>query len=243
MRFNPQGGTYQTNYDTATQDYTITVTGKSGQYLMLTAVSITIKNTRCGSISRSTSSVYQEAITALAAKWARSGLVLQVPARRPGARARAGEARRVNEVRHARRVLGWVPSLIETSTDAAGVKHFRRITLDEVAIVPAAAPGSELLSVRPSCAGVAAARARLAAPPPGLPRGLLPAYSMSTSRSLLPRGEPRCSRNSAIEVSDDPADARGDMVVFAYLLATFNDTQALWRIHIVQHFRPHIVRS
>ena len=40
MTFNPQGGTYQTNYDTATQDYTITVTAKSGQYLMLTAVSI-----------------------------------------------------------------------------------------------------------------------------------------------------------------------------------------------------------
>ena len=40
MTFNPQGGTYQTNYDAATQDYTITVTAKSGQYLMLTAVSI-----------------------------------------------------------------------------------------------------------------------------------------------------------------------------------------------------------
>ncbi len=40
MTFNPQSGTYQTNYNAATQDYSITVSAKSGQYLMLTAVSI-----------------------------------------------------------------------------------------------------------------------------------------------------------------------------------------------------------
>ena len=40
MTFNPRGGTYQTNYDAATQDYTLTVKASTGQYLMLTAVSI-----------------------------------------------------------------------------------------------------------------------------------------------------------------------------------------------------------
>ena len=40
MTWNKHGGTPSTNFDAATQDYTITVTGTSGQYLMLTAVSI-----------------------------------------------------------------------------------------------------------------------------------------------------------------------------------------------------------
>ena len=40
MTFNVRTGSYQTNYDAATQDFTPTVDGKSGQYLMITAVSI-----------------------------------------------------------------------------------------------------------------------------------------------------------------------------------------------------------
>jgi hypothetical protein len=40
MTLNVRAGNYQTNYDTATQDYTITVDGKPGQYFMVTAVSI-----------------------------------------------------------------------------------------------------------------------------------------------------------------------------------------------------------
>jgi hypothetical protein len=40
MTFNPQGGTYQSNYDASTQDYTIKVRAKPGKYLIITAVSI-----------------------------------------------------------------------------------------------------------------------------------------------------------------------------------------------------------
>ena len=40
MTFNPRGGTRTTDYNVATQDFTITVNGTPGEYLMLTAVSI-----------------------------------------------------------------------------------------------------------------------------------------------------------------------------------------------------------
>jgi hypothetical protein len=40
LTWNKQAGTAQTNLNSATQDYTLTVTARPGQYLMLTAVSI-----------------------------------------------------------------------------------------------------------------------------------------------------------------------------------------------------------
>jgi hypothetical protein len=40
LTWNERGGTPQTNFNSATQDFTLTIAAQQGQYLMLTAVSV-----------------------------------------------------------------------------------------------------------------------------------------------------------------------------------------------------------